>query len=339
MFRAVSLLGGLIYLCPVGPAQAQWLQPWSCATCAPPPCVQCAQPICETVPVYQTVPVTEMREIEQTVMRPVQETEYIDQPYTEYRPVTEQRTASIPTVTYNDVTEMQTVTRDMGCWQTRQQCNPKIAPCMYDNRRGFLGWMNRTGFAIRQSFTPAVTTKREYIPNVVAMQVPVTRRVAQYGTREVAYNVTTMVAHHATRKVAINKVRMVAEKQVLKRPVTVYRTIPVGTRTAMTYAPYGSSSRTALAPTPDPVSAQGAPPIRSADSSNGGFGDPARQGFKRQSSDPGQGSIQQDPPSPEVSPDALSEAVGFKVPSVVRYTRVSSSRSEFDAPTLARSFQ
>lgn len=222
--------------------------------------VQPIQPVAQLC--YRTVPVTEYRAETQTVQRPEVYTEYEDQQVTEYRPVTEQRTAEIPTVTYHNVTECQTVQRDMGQWVSNRIPNPRIAPCAYDGRPGFFGWMNRTGFEIRQAFTPRYRTTRNYVPNVVAYQVPVTRQVAEHGTRKVTYNVTRMEPHTTTRKVAVNKVRYVAKEITVQRPVTVMRTVPIGTATA--YAPFGTPTATALAPSPDPISARSSSPTRAA---------------------------------------------------------------------------
>jgi hypothetical protein len=214
--------------------------------------------------------VTEYREVKQTVHRPVVETAYVDQPYTEYVPVTEAKTASIPTCTYQDVTEMQTVCRNAGYWQSTCHQNCRVSPCQYDGRPGFAGWLNRTGYSIRSAFTPRYTVRRHYVPQQIVQQIPVTRRVAQYGTREITYNVTRMVAQQSTRKVAVNTVRMVAEEVTAMQPVTVMRTIPTGTSIAYA-SPYGFGTATALAPTPDGIG--GAPaPSRSAD---------AGEGFKR----------------------------------------------------------
>jgi len=217
-------------------------------------------------PCYQTVPVTEFRQVRQVVQRPVVETKYVEQPVTEYHPVTEARTAEIPTVTYQTVTECQACTRNMGYWQTRYQCNPKISPCAYDPRPGLMGWMNRTGYSIRQAFTPAVVARREYVPNYVTTMVPVTRQVAVPGVQQVTYNVTRMVATQTTRKVAVNTVRYVSEEIVTNQPVTVMRTVPIGSTIA--YLPFGATS-TALLPKSDPISnAKSASPSRSADARN-----------------------------------------------------------------------
>jgi hypothetical protein len=149
-----------------------------------------------------------------------------------------------------------------------------MAPCAYDGRPGFLGWMNRTGLEIRQAFTPRYTAQRHYVPNIVAQQIPVTRQVAQHSTRQVTYNVTRMEPRVTTRQVAVHKVRMVSREITVQRPVTVMRTVPIGSTIA--YVPFGSggATATAMGPTPDPISARSQPLSRSAnagDNPSGAF--------------------------------------------------------------------
>jgi hypothetical protein len=131
--------------------------------CAP---AMVAQPVTETV--MQQVPVTEYRQVRQTVRKPVIQTAYVDQPVTEYRQVVEQKTVNVPTCSYQNVTEYQTVQRNCGQWVTKWHCNPKIDPCQYDNRPGFMGEMNRIGFATRQALTPSQYATREFVSQTVA---------------------------------------------------------------------------------------------------------------------------------------------------------------------------
>jgi len=234
-------------------------------TCAP---AMVAQPVTETV--MRQVPVTEYKQVRQTVRKPVTRTTYVDQPVTEYQQVCEPKTVSVPTVAYQDVTECRTVQRNCGQWVTKWHCNQKISPCQYDNRQGFVGEMNRMGFAMRQAFVPAQYATREYQTQVVTQQVPTTRRVAVHGTKQVTYNVNKTVAVQSTRKVAVNTVDYVDEEVVVMQPVTVVKSIPT-TQTTYRLVPAGSAlaygstvTNTALAPTPDPVNAQAAPKKQSA---------------------------------------------------------------------------
>ena len=185
----------------------------------------CCQPVrCCPPPVTA---VTEMRECKQIVQRPVVETTYVDQPVTEYRQVVETKSAEVPTCTYQNVTEMRTVQRDCGQWVSQTHQRPMVTPCQYDSRPDLFGFMNRTGYAVRMAFTPQTWTERTYVPNTVAVQVPVTRQVAVRGTKTVNYQVAKMVPVTTTRRIAVNTVKMVSEEIVTKRPVIVYR--PAGT--------------------------------------------------------------------------------------------------------------
>lgn len=195
------------------------------------PCCCCPPPIRVTA-CYQTVPVTEYRECRQTVHKPVVETTYVDQPVTEYKQVVENKTAEIPTISYQNVTEMHTCQRDCGHWVTQYHQRPTMHPCQYDNRPDIFGFLNRTGYSIRMAFTPQVWAERMYVPNVVTEQVPVQRQVAVRGSQTINYQVARMVPVTTTRKVAVNTVKMVAEEIVTQRPVTVFKTVPLGSSLA-----------------------------------------------------------------------------------------------------------
>ena len=238
-----SVVGTLVLLFSSAPAFGQWI-PFA------DPCNICAIPIAR--PCYRTVPVTEYRQIKQIVQRPVYETKYVNQTVTAYRPVTETRTVNVPTVSYQNVTEYRTVYRNAGYWRTRYECRNLPSPCQYDPRPDLFGWLNRTAYSIRATFTPRVIARREYVPRTVVQQIPITRTIAHHGTRRVTYKITRMVAYTTTRKVAVNTVRYVAQEITSLRPVTVWRTVPIGTTIA--YAGPYTISQTALQPTPDPVS-------------------------------------------------------------------------------------
>ncbi len=126
-----------------------------------------------------------------------------------------------------------------------------MSPCQYDSNPGLLGWMNRTGYEMRMAFTPPVTTRQQWVPNYITTRVPVTRQVAQHSVRAVTYNVTRMETIQTTHRVPMSRVVMVPEEITIQRPVTVYRTIPIGTSVA--WVPYGSMTATAALPglTPD----------------------------------------------------------------------------------------
>jgi len=218
--------------------------------CCVPLNASCCPPIRVTA-CYQTVPVTEYRECRQTVQRPIVETKYVEQPVTEYRQVVENKTAEVPTCTYQNVTEMRTVQRDCGHWESHCYQRPQITPCQYDSRPDLFGFMNRTGFSLRMAFTPQSWTERVYVPNVVCQQVPVTRQVAVRGTQTINYQVAKVVPICTTRKVAVNTVRMVCEEIVTKRPVTVFKTVPMGSSLALGVPATAPTTTTALQPTND----------------------------------------------------------------------------------------
>jgi hypothetical protein len=273
------------------------------------PCPVVCQPVCQQMamvvqPCYQTVPVVEHQEVKQTVMRPVTETKYVDQTVTEYRPVTETKTAEVPVTTYQPVTEMQTVCQDRSYWATQYVPNCRISPCQYDPRPGLVGWLNRTGYEVRSAFTPRYSAYRHYVPNQVVAQVPVTRQIAQQGTRQVTYNVTRYEPHETTRRVAVNETKYVAEERTVTKPVVAYRTVPVGTQVA--YSPMGSSAlafgggtitnvaygpirynnggtATAFGPSPDPISAKATTKVPSRPRTASGTPAPGKAGesFKR----------------------------------------------------------
>jgi len=213
------------------------------------------QPV--SIPCYRQVPVTHYEPYEQTVMKPVCRTEYIEQPVTVCRPIVEQRTAEVPTCTYHPVTEFYPQTCDRGCYQTFCHCCPRVSPCQYDPNPGLIGWMNRTGYEMRMAFTPQYTYERRWVPNVITTQVPVTRQVAVQSVRRVTYNVTRMQTEIEHRRVAVNRVDMVPERVVMHRPVTVITQVPIGTSVAWIPAGSlvggGSGTATALGPTPDPA--------------------------------------------------------------------------------------
>ncbi|MGV2339667.1 MAG UNVERIFIED_CONTAM: hypothetical protein LVR18_38610 [Planctomycetaceae bacterium] len=195
-------------------AQAQFFGANNC-NCAP---VQPAMSSC-----YQTIPVTSYVPEKQTVEVPVYKTAYRTQEVTVWRPVTETKEVEIPTVTYQNVTEYQTVNRDMGRWITRYHPVAKCAPCQIDPRPGVIGWLNRTGYSMRTAFMPNYTTSREYVPNLVAFNVPVTRQVAIRGTQRVAVQETKMVAERREEKVPFQQMVMEERVMTVMRPETAWR--------------------------------------------------------------------------------------------------------------------
>ncbi|MCH2210977.1 MAG: hypothetical protein MK110_06720 [Fuerstiella sp.] len=261
MFRAALITAVVLSM---SAANAQYFGD-GCSDCGvgAPPVASCVpiQPVQTTC--YQQVPVTTFRREKQTVREPYYRTTYEDREVTAMRPVTTQREIEIPTLSYQNVTEHRTVTRDMGRWITRYTPTQKMSPCQVDARPGVIGWLNRTGYAFRSSFTPKYYTSRQYVPKMMACTVPVTRQVAVRGTRRVSVNETKMVAHKTTERVAVQKLEYRNRVVTVMRPQTAYRTVPIGSRlaygyggyapgSAVAFAPIIEDSRTAQNPEPDP---------------------------------------------------------------------------------------
>lgn len=231
-----------------------------CNVCAHPvafnPCAQCAppmvmQPVQQTV--YREVPVTKYRPVQKTVQKPVMKTVYEQRPVTAYKQVTETKTVDVPMTTYQTVTECQPRTVNNSRWQTTYQRVPKCAPCQYDPNPTLLGWMNRNAYALRMAMTPNYRRQRQFVPNVVAYNVPVQRVVAVPTTRQMTYNVARMVPYETTQTVAVNKVEYVDTTVTAYEPYTEMQTVAVGTSTQYAFVdPYGGSgTATALSPVPD----------------------------------------------------------------------------------------
>jgi len=259
---ALSIAAGAAIVASASTASAQWFPSFNCGCAPPQPIVQqqCMQRVPVTQQVMQQVAVTEYQQVKQKVKRPVTEVEYIEQPVTTYRPVVETRTRDVPVTTYQDVTECRTVTKNCGYWQTNWYRNPKVTPCEYDPSPGPMGWLNRTAYRVRSAFTPNMVARRQYVPQTVAEQVPVTRRVAMQTVQKQQYQVTRYEPVQSTRKVAVNRIKWVEDEVVAMKPVTVVKNVPV-TRTAWTWAPVGttmavapSATQLSLAPTADPIS-------------------------------------------------------------------------------------
>ena len=263
--RAISLCGFLTFAVLSSNASAQWYPVSSDCVCQLP----------QLVPVtsYRTIPVTEYHQVTQTVRRPVYETKWENRVVTSYRPVTETKTVEVPTTTYDTVTEYQTVHRNVGYWTTQVYHRYKPTPCEYDPRPTVFGWLNRTAYSLRAPFIPIAIPRRQYVSNVVTQVVPVTRRVARTEMRQVTYNETKMVAYTTSIKVPVRTVRYIDQEIVSTQPVTVMRTVPVGTRLTYAYPSYGIiPTQTVLAPMTAPASAQKSSPTRSANSQQNKFG-------------------------------------------------------------------
>lgn len=265
---ALSVLAGVAMLASPAVATAQWFPTSNCG-CA-------ARPVPVVQQCFRQVPVTEYQRVKQKVRRPVTEVEYIEQPVVRYRPVTETKTVDVPVTQYQDVVEYQTVNRQCGQWVTNYYCNPKMTPCQYDPRPTPLGALNRAAYRVRSALTPSTFARRQFVPQTIAQQVPVRRRVAVQSIQQRSYQVTKYVKEQTTQKVAVNRVRWVEDEVIALKPVTVVKTIPT-TQTAWAMQSFGTApvttawipapaaTTTALLPTADPISRAANPsPSRTA---------------------------------------------------------------------------
>ena len=248
-FRALTVAGGLLTVSSA--ASAQYFDP--CMPCAQPvavvsnPC-PCLAPVTETV--YKEVPVTKYRTVERTVQKPVIRTAYEEREVTAYRQVTETRTAEVPGVAYQNCTTCQQVTQNRSYWRTAWQPTMKMSPCQYDPSPTFMGAMNRMSYSMRMAMTPNYIPRREYVPNVVAYNVPVTQTVAVPTTRTVTYNVAKLEPYTTTQRVAVQKVEYVDTTVTAYEPYTEMQTVAVGTATRYAFVDPLGGTATAARPTP-----------------------------------------------------------------------------------------
>lgn len=268
--RALNVIAVLLAI--ASGAQAQFYDP--CIPCAQTvaiapvtvmanPC-PCLQPVTETV--YREVPVTKYRTVERTVKKPVIRTAYEEREVTAYRTVNETRTAEIPGVTYQPCVECQQVTVNRSYWRTAWQPVPKLSPCQYDPRPGLAGELNRFSYSMRMAFTPNFIPRREFIPNVMAYNVPVTRMVAVPTTRTVTYNVAKLEPYTTTQTVARQVVEYVDTTVTAYEPYTEMQTVAVGTQTRYAFVdPIGGTSATAARPTPSATAKEQTVPSRTAE--------------------------------------------------------------------------
>jgi hypothetical protein len=267
--RALTATGAFVAL--TSAAQAQFYDP--CNACAAPPVTVMANP-CQ--PCMQQVTTMEERQVqvtayvdeEKTIRVPKVQTVTEEVPVTAYRTEMETRTAEVPGVAYQQCTECQQVTQNRSYWQTYYQPVPKVSPCQYDPRPGFAGAFNRAMYSSRMAFTPNYIPHRQYVPNVVAYNVPVTRTVAVPTSRTVAYNVAKLVPYETTRTVARNVVTYEDRVVTVKVPRTETRTVQVPVSRYAYVDPYGGGSSVSASAARPTLKAQADPqhvPTRSAE--------------------------------------------------------------------------
>lgn len=231
-------------------AVAQVSNPCAVAVAPAPVATACTyvQPVRETV--YRQMPVTKYRSVQKTAQRPVYKTAYEERDVTVYKTVNEQKTVDVPYTTYQTVQSCQTAQVDRSRWQTKYVATQKCAPCQYDSRPGFTGWMNRTGYELRSAFTPKYVARREYVPNVQNVSYAVNRRVPITASRKVTYNVARVVPTVEKQRVAVMKLEQEDYTYTAQVPYTEMQTVAVGTQTRYAYVNGDGTTATASAPTP-----------------------------------------------------------------------------------------
>ena len=278
-------------------------------------------------PVVQDVQVTEYRPEKQTINKAVYKTEYVDQMVTEMRPVTEQRTANVSAVDYQNVTEYKTTQKQVGYWVTKNVPTGRVPSWQYDNRPNAAGFMNRASYDVRNAFTPMYREQRTFVPQTMTCTQPYTKQVAIPSMKQVTYNVTTMQPTQTTRKVAQTRVVYEPTEITVMKPVTVVKTVHVGTR--LSYVPMGSTAigsapstngapATSLKPTPDArASGQKAPP-RSAERDDTLDADQFKKNGTSYKSSDSAGTQLSESTAPARTSESIVTARKFSSPSVVR---------------------
>ena len=334
-FRALTVAGGLLTVSSAASAQYFDL----CMPCAQPvavvsnPC-PCLQPVTETV--YREVPVTKYRTVERTVQKPVTPAAYEERQGTAYRQVTEARTAEVPGVAYQQCTTCQQVTQNRSYWRTAWQPTQKMSPCQYDPSPSFMGAMNRMSYSMRMAMTPDYIPRREYVPNIVAYNVPVTQTVAVPTTRTVTYNVARLEPYTTTQRVAVQKVEYVDTTVTAYEPYTEMQTVAVPTTRYAFVDPLGGTA-TAARPTPA-TTAEGETIRKRSAEANDGTKSSASDGNFKPLSYPREKQPQSAEPSrlethrePRKTGTEFSETAANSTPSAVRVAGWRPSRSA--APT------
>ncbi len=221
----------------------------------------CMKPVTSTV--YKDVEVVQYK----TVQKPTKVAKLItvmeEREVVSYQTVNEVKTVNVPSYTTQTINECRQVTRNNSYWRTAYQPVPKMSPCNYDGRPGLVGEINRLGYAFRNSITPNSVARREYVPNVVAYNVPVQRNVQIPTTRQVSYNVSRQVPVTTVQKFPVQKTVWEDSTVTAYEPYTVTKRVAVGTQTRMVYDSNIGGSTTALTPTPA-ATGQGVSPTKSA---------------------------------------------------------------------------
>lgn len=182
----------------------------------------------------RTVSETEMREQVRTVYRPVTETQYQEQQRVVRKPVTETVIQNQTVTMYQPQTVCRTQYVDQGGYQTTQvytpgavrnrlrwttgqtYFDPATGQYMYD--RGGLHW-------VPQQQPGTVSNVTQYVPNVVAQQVPTTQYVPTQVTQQVPVQRIRYEDEVQVRRIPYNVTRYEQVQEVDQIPVTVQKQV------------------------------------------------------------------------------------------------------------------
>lgn len=227
----------------------------------------CMKPVTETV--YKDLDVVEYRTVEKPVKVAKLVTVMEEREVVSYQTVNEVKTVNVPSYVNQTINECRQVTQNNSYWRTAWQPIPKMSPCQYDGRPGLVGELNRLGYAFRNTITPNAIARREYVPNVVAYNVPVQRTVQVPTTRQVSYTVSRQVPVTTVQKVPVQKTVWEDSTVTAYEPYTVKKRVAIGTQTRMVYdSNINGGTATAAQPTPA-ATATGVNPTQSAASPKG----------------------------------------------------------------------
>ncbi len=175
-----------------------------------------------------------MREQFQTVLRPVTETQYREEQRVVRRPVTETVIQNQTVTMYQPQTVCRTQYVDQGGYQTSQvytpgpvrnrlrwttgqtYYDPATGQYMYD--RGGLHW-------VPEQRPGTVANVTQYVPNVVAQQVPTTQYVPTQVTQQVPVQRVRYEDEVQVRRIPYNVTRYEQVQQVNQIPVTVQKQV------------------------------------------------------------------------------------------------------------------
>jgi hypothetical protein len=184
--------------------------------------------------VVKYVTETSTREERHVVHRPVWETHEREEQHVVRRAVTDTVMQQQQFTTMEPVTTMRTQYVDQGGFVDHQVYRPgdvrnrlQCLPGGYyqDPASGQTVWRRRGLHWVASQDPGRIDTFRQYVPNVVAQQVPQTTLMPRVVTQETPVQVTRYVDDVVVHKVPVQVCRMEAVEEVRQIPVTVQRPV------------------------------------------------------------------------------------------------------------------